>query len=223
MKNVLRKLQTARMMLGSREIKKSGHNKFANYYYMELSDFLVPVQTIFNDLGLCGVVSFGPDLATLTITDLDSGEQVLITSPMSSAALKGCHEVQNLGAVQTYTRRYLWVAALEIVEHDALDSTTGSAPKTPVKAALQGVEINEEDQAYLKELASEIVEAVDGLEGTPAKGYDLMTNAKLDGDQKLYLWSVLQPNSKVRAALKKESDARKASSVTSMVNQGVTA
>jgi hypothetical protein len=42
---------------------------------------------------------------------------------MSSAALKGCHEVQNLGAVQTYLRRYLWVAALEIVEHDALDSS----------------------------------------------------------------------------------------------------
>jgi hypothetical protein len=41
---------------------------------------------------------------------------------MSEANLKGCHPVQNLGAVQTYTRRYLWVAALEIVEHDAIDS-----------------------------------------------------------------------------------------------------
>jgi hypothetical protein len=44
---------------------------------------------------------------------------------MSSAALKGCHDVQNLGAVQTYLRRYLWTNAFEIVEHDALDATTG--------------------------------------------------------------------------------------------------
>ena len=53
-------------------------------------------------------------------------EKIVITSPMSSAQLKGCHEVQNLGAVQTYTRRYLWVAALEIVEHDAVDSSKGT-------------------------------------------------------------------------------------------------
>jgi hypothetical protein len=44
---------------------------------------------------------------------------------MSSAALKGCHDVQNLGAVQTYLRRYLWVNAFEIVEHDALEPLTG--------------------------------------------------------------------------------------------------
>jgi hypothetical protein len=50
---------------------------------------------------------------------------------MSSAALKGCHDVQNLGAVQTYLRRYLWTNAFEIVEHDALDATTGGVE--PVK------------------------------------------------------------------------------------------
>jgi hypothetical protein len=51
---------------------------------------------------------------------------------MSSAELKGCHPVQNLGAVQTYLRRYLYTAAFELVEHDALDATTGSAPVKPV-------------------------------------------------------------------------------------------
>jgi hypothetical protein len=49
---------------------------------------------------------------------------------MSSAALKGCHDVQNLGAVQTYLRRYLWTNAFEIVEHDALDATTGEDKRT---------------------------------------------------------------------------------------------
>ncbi len=38
-------------------------------------------------------------------------------------------EVQNLGAVQTYIRRYLWVAALEIVEHDVVDASAGAVIK----------------------------------------------------------------------------------------------
>jgi len=47
--------------------------------------------------------------------------------PMSTAALKGCHDVQNLGAVLTYIRRYLWVNAFEIVESDAVDASAGAA------------------------------------------------------------------------------------------------
>ena len=116
----------ARVTLQGEPLKKSGHNKFAEYEYFELGDFLPTVQNIFKTLGLCGVVSYDKELAKLTITDVDDGTAVEITSPMGSAALKGCHEVQNIGAVETYQRRYLWVTAMEIVEHDALDSTTGS-------------------------------------------------------------------------------------------------
>lgn len=123
----------ARVTLQSTKLQKSGHNNFAQYYYFELGDFLPEIQNIFNNLGLCGVVSFTNDMATLTITDMEDGTTLNITSPMSSAALKGCHEVQNLGAVQTYLRRYLWVTAMEIVEHDALEPLTGS--EDPVKAA----------------------------------------------------------------------------------------
>lgn len=108
------------------ELKKTGHNKFAGYDYFELGDFLLPTQTIFRELGLCGVVSFGPDIATLKIVDIETSQEIIFTSPMGSANLKGCHEVQNIGAVETYQRRYLWVAAMEIVEHDALDASTGS-------------------------------------------------------------------------------------------------
>ena len=131
--SVFSKLMAARIKLHALDIKKSGFNKFAGYSYMELSDFLIPTQQIFAELGLCGVVSFSKDIATLTITDIDDQSQIVITSPMGSAALKGCHEVQQIGAVETYQRRYLWVAALEIVEHDALDMVTGRdvAPLKP--------------------------------------------------------------------------------------------
>jgi hypothetical protein len=50
-------------------------------------------------------------------------DMLLFCSPFGSAALKGCHEVQNIGAVETYQRRYLYLVAFEIVEFDALDSS----------------------------------------------------------------------------------------------------
>ena len=129
--SVYKKLQQARMLLQNTKLSKSGKNKFAGYEYFELGDFLPAIQKICNDVGLCGVVSFNQDMAFLQINDVEDGTSIMFTSPMSSASLKGCHDVQNLGAVQTYLRRYLWTNAFEIVEHDALDATTGAVE--PVK------------------------------------------------------------------------------------------
>ena len=128
---VYKKLQEARILLQNTKLNKSGKNKFAGYEYFELGDFLPQIQSICKDVGLCGVLSFNQDMAYLQINDVDDGTSIMFTSPMSSAALKGCHDVQNLGAVQTYLRRYLWTNAFEIVEHDALDATMGASE--PVK------------------------------------------------------------------------------------------
>ena len=127
--SIYKKLMEARLELQGTKLEKSGHNKFAGYKYFELGDFLPTIQEIFARKNLCGIVSFLPDVAVLTITDIDDGTQIFINSPMSTAALKGCHEVQNLGAVQTYLRRYLWVTAMEIVEHDALDASEPLKPE----------------------------------------------------------------------------------------------
>lgn len=128
MSNVFTKLNQARTELQRRELKKSGRNKFAGYNYFELGDFLPTVQEIFANIGLCGVVTYGADEASLIITDCENTDgQIVVKSPMSSAALKGAHDIQNLGAVQTYLRRYLWVTAMEIVEHDELDATLGAS------------------------------------------------------------------------------------------------
>jgi hypothetical protein len=62
---VYAKLQKARIKLQSAAIKKSGHNKFAGYQYFELGDFLPTINEIFNELGLCSVISFDKELATL--------------------------------------------------------------------------------------------------------------------------------------------------------------
>jgi hypothetical protein len=114
-------------------MKKSGMNKFAGYSYFELGDFIPHIQTIFQEVGLCGVVSFDAIQATLCITDTEDGSQIVVTSPMAEANLKGAHPIQNLGAVLSYQRRYLWMAAMEIVEHDIIDAAPAAETKPEPK------------------------------------------------------------------------------------------
>ena len=127
--SVHKKLMQARVKLQSIEMKKSGLNKFAGYSYFELGDFIPHIQNIFNNVGLCGVVSFDATHAALCITDTEDGSQIVVTSPMAEANLKGAHPIQNLGAVLSYQRRYLWMAAMEIVEHDIIDSGPAAEPE----------------------------------------------------------------------------------------------
>lgn len=148
---VYKKLSDARIRLQRTELTKSGHNKFAGYKYFELGDFLPAVQSIFNEVGLIDAISFTEDLATMVVYDVEDGSSVTFTSPMGSANLKGCHEVQNIGAVETYQRRYLYVTALSIVEHDALDAVTGSAP-VEVKPVVKEVQKVDEDLEPLAEV-----------------------------------------------------------------------
>ena len=139
---VYKKLIDARNLLQTKQLTKSGHNKFAGYKYFELGDFLPAVQAIFKEVGLVDVISFDAELATMMLYDVDGSGCVVFTSPMGSAALKGCHEVQNIGAVETYQRRYLYTTALAISEHDALDATMGDVEpvKPPVKVEKAKVE-----------------------------------------------------------------------------------
>jgi hypothetical protein len=197
---VHKKLMAARIMLQNAPLKKSGHNKFAGYSYFELGDFMPEINAIFNEVGLCGVVSYDSEIASLTITDTDDNTSIVITSPMAEANLKGCHPIQNLGAVETYTRRYLWVTAMEIVEHDALDSSAPIKEEKIIITPTQGAmdTIPEDEQNYLRELAMELIALCDKEE--PKSAWVKLEAENLDSEQKVALWTLLP--SKVRSALK---------------------
>ena len=200
---VYKKLQTARIKLQSMTLKKSGHNKFAGYQYFELGDFLPTINEIFHELGLCSVVSFDNELATLKIVDVETGGMIRFTSPMAEAQLKGCHPIQNLGAVETYQRRYLYVTALEIVEHDALDATTGQdAPKASKPVTVDVFDsISKEEQDWLENTAMEVRLLIkkDDMQGA----LDFINMQQFDADLKTAFWSRL--DSKERSAIKKFS------------------
>jgi len=175
-------------------LSKSGQNTFAKYQYFELGDFLPTVQQILSELGLCGVVSFDASIASLTIYDVDGDGSILFTSPMGSAALKGCHEVQNIGAVETYQRRYLWVTAMEIVEHDALDA--GTVVETVAKVT----QINSSHDALVKKLNAAARQGTESL----AKAWKSLTPSQQ------HEMAGIKEDMKAAAAMKDESIATQA-------------
>jgi hypothetical protein len=134
--NVYKKLQTVRNAFLSEPIKKSGKNKFAGYEYFELGDFIPTIHRLFDHSGLIGVVRFHKTDATLTIYNSDLPEEfVVFTTPMVFASNPKGQPIQDLGSTHTYLRRYLWLMALEIVEHDAVDASAPVETKAPPKVA----------------------------------------------------------------------------------------
>ena len=132
--NVYEKLQKARVDLQGKKIKKSGKNTFAKYDYYELADFMPAVNSIFSDLKLFSKVNFVGTAATLTIIDTEKPEQTIeFSSPWVEATVKGAQPIQNLGACETYQRRYLYMMALEITESDAMDSAEPVKASQPTK------------------------------------------------------------------------------------------
>ena len=190
MNNIYSKMQKARCEFQEKPLKKSGHNKFAGYHYFELGDFLPTINSLLEKYNLCSNISFDNDMATLTIVNAENiDEKLVFTSPMSNANLKGCHDVQNLGAVQTYLRRYLWVNAFEIVESDGLDATTGKDDKpSKTKANVNAAKIVKLiESKYVNEVAVQQhvksaygVESYDKLSDKQAKELIEMLSQKPD-------------------------------------------
>ena len=118
--SIYAKLAQARVKLQKENLKKTGNNR--SFKYFELKDFLPRVNEIFDELKMCAVVRYSSELATLTIYDCEKDESIEFTSPMVQKALPSGTEIQNLGAIQTYQRRYLYLTVLEIVEDDLVDS-----------------------------------------------------------------------------------------------------
>jgi hypothetical protein len=210
---VYQKLQNARVKLQSMSLKKSGHNKFADFKYFELADFLPSVNTIFAELGLCSVFSINRmlngDEAVLRIVDFETGGSIHFRSPTAEAVSRVTIEsgkspaIQALGSQHTYLRRYLMLNALEITEHDAVDATIGKDAPKASKAVTVDVydSMTQEDQEFIENIAVEVRWMIEKGDVDGAVQY--INDQQLDADFKTALWSRF--DSKQRSALKKAS------------------
>jgi hypothetical protein len=110
--------------------------------------------------------------------------------------------VQNLGAVQTYIRRYLWVTAMEIVEHDALDATTGNDKpkqesfKSEPQSAWDKLDAETQQWMVNEAMALTVMTADGDIEGA----YRHIESLQLDDEYKVAFWSRLDTTQ--RSAIK---------------------
>ena len=204
---VYQKLQKARVKLQNVELKKSGYNSFAGFKYFELGDFLPTVNSIFFELGLCSVFTIDNNEAIMQIVDTEFGGTIFFRSPVAEAVPRVTIDagkspaIQALGSQHTYLRRYLFLNALEITEHDAVDATLGKDEPKSAKPVTKDVfdTLDEQSQNEIKSYAADIIMMIHKDKVGDAVEY--INSLELDADWKTALWSQL--DSKQRSAIKK--------------------
>jgi hypothetical protein len=137
--NVYQKLLKARAKFLGSEAKKTGKNMHLAFKYFELDD-IVPVATkIFEEVGLISLVNFTSDTATMTVVNIDNGEDRIdfsapfnqIAPIVSNTGKQATNEMQALGSSITYMRRYLYMIALDICEPDNIEPTINGNTSAP--------------------------------------------------------------------------------------------
>jgi hypothetical protein len=90
---------------------------------------------------------------------------------------------------------------MELVEHDALDATTGRKGDAPIITPKGGIgdDLDNEVKTYLMELAESCRSLV--ANGRAREAYDMIKSEQLETDQEVWLSS--QMDSATRSAIKK--------------------
>lgn len=166
--NIYQKLAKARAELKAKGLKMTGRNLHRGYSYFELADILPAITEIEAEIGLVSLVEIRAEISTLTVVNTEKPEEYLqFTMPSAQVKLQGNHDIQNLGATQTYLRRYLYFAAYEIAETEQVDGAeqdegkgdqddkggkVGNKEKTPrEKLIAKLTELQKDINAYAKE------------------------------------------------------------------------
>lgn len=189
---------------------KGKANPFFKSVYADLSSVVTAIREPLSSNGLSFIQATEPsdkdEIRVITMLMHESGEWLssTIAIPVSKA------DAQGYGSAITYAKRYGLQGLLGVPSEDDDGNAAAKAKPaiTPVRAAMQSVDINTEDMDFLRGVASELVQMVE-VEADPVRAFNHMSKQNLDSDQKLALWSILQPNSKTRSAIKKEGEARK--------------
>lgn len=190
--------------------KKDSSNPFYKSTYSDLSSVVTAIREPLSSNGLSFIQATEPsdkdEIRVITMLMHESGEWLssTIAIPVSKA------DAQGYGSAITYAKRYGLQGLLGVPSEDDDGNAAAKAKPaiTPVRAAMQSVDINTEDMDFLRGVASELVQMVE-VEADPVRAFDHMSKQNLDSDQKLALWSILQQNSKTRSAIKKEGESRK--------------
>lgn len=123
--HLLKKIMQARKMFKDKGITKSGYNQFQKFSYYELKDIIPETIEICLELNIATRFTYEYDHYTLKIYDLDNEEETEFCMPCKNYSEEGNinNQLQNLGKIQTYIRRYLYMQFLDITENDVVDAS----------------------------------------------------------------------------------------------------
>lgn len=134
--NVYGKLIEARKRFLDAGVKKKGVNRYAEFKYFRLDEIIPTKQEIFREVGLADIITFGNEVATLTIYNVDNpDESIDFMSQLAPDESMIKNPIQKVGAIQTYVRRYLYLLALDIIESDGIEETTDKPVEVEEKSA----------------------------------------------------------------------------------------
>lgn len=196
--NIYGKLAVARGRFLASGVKKNGINRYAEFKYFTLEDIIPVKQSIFTDIGLVDCISFGTEVAVLTLTNIDNPEESIeFMSPLEKDESMIKNPIQKLGAVETYVRRYLYMLLLDIVEADTVDAISGKEETTTEAPKSNRPATPEKREEVKKELIDEGGEATDVQVKSIKNGLKKLRDK---GDYESYIMEIVN---KIKAGLKK--------------------
>lgn len=126
--NVWSKLLAVRNEFYAAGAKKTGKNLHAEFMYFELVDIVPVAAPLFAKYNLLLLPTFVNGSAVATVVNIENPDETINFSiPLQFIAEPGkfrMNEVQGVGAVVTYYRRYLYMIVLDLVEADGFDGTS---------------------------------------------------------------------------------------------------
>lgn len=124
-----------RVKLQNSTLKKSGLNKFAGFDYFELSDFLPRLNELMLEEKVNDLFTIENDKATLTLVKGEERQTysipfIVFDTPINSKGQKSMQDIQYLGALNTYYKRYLYLNAFGITDVDVIDALENNSKMT---------------------------------------------------------------------------------------------
>ena len=126
-KNLNESIIQIRVDLQNSKIKKSGINKYAGFEYYELADFLPRLNELMLQYGINDKFTIEEDKATLTLIKGEETQSYNIPferfdTPLNKNGSPSMQDIQYLGALNTYYKRYLYLNAFGITDGEVIDS-----------------------------------------------------------------------------------------------------
>lgn len=183
-KNINESIIAIRVKLQETNLKKSGKNKFAGFDYFELADFLPTLNKLMLEEGMNDCFYIDERFAVL---ELSKGEELRrytipferFDTPLNKNGQPSMQDIQYLGALNTYYKRYLYLNAFGITDGDVIDSMDSANLK-------KGKKLSKEEESEMFDLMAAMNELLLQTETDRDKFYayfNVKNNSEMNQEQ----------------------------------------